>query len=359
MAGRSRYKLRSGGRQGSACLFALLAWIVCAAPVQAEVGVGFFIENDFFGVARGDIKDRYYSNGFALSFRRNEEDVARFSKKLASRLFGDPQFEDTDDVFGPGGMRVTEVFSVAHSFFTPEDISIAEPQPDDHPYAGWLRGTYDLVAQHGTVIDSAQISLGLVGPAAQGKQLQRAWHNLIEDADPQGWDNQINNEPIVQAVWQRKWKSYNLFEDVRLGAFGFDMGIRPVTEVNLGNAFINGSLGTEIRIGNDLPGTFGAPRLGPAAPFTGFLNRKDRLVTWSVFAGTQLRLVRRNLFIEGNSFSGTPDLDIRPWVHDITAGFAIQVGHLEISYAIVVRSKEFDGQSGRHHFGMIGVTTTF
>ncbi|MGF1454796.1 MAG: lipid A deacylase LpxR family protein [Alphaproteobacteria bacterium] len=333
--------------QAFAALFGVAA-LGMPGSSEAEVGLGFVIENDFFGVPRGDISDRYYSNGFVFTYRRSGEDASGFSTRLVDRLFGADETAHTLEAFGIG-----------QSFFTPEDLTVADPQPQDHPYAGWLRLTYDLAVHDGHTIDSAQISLGVVGPLAAGRQLQRFWHDMIQDVDPQGWDNQLGNEPVLQAIWQRKWKPYTLFTGARLGDIRFGGDIRPVTDVNLGNAFVNGGVGGEIRIGNDLEGTFGAPRLGPAAPFSGFSQSTEDGLNWSIFAGASARVVGRNLFVEGNTFRDSLGQDARLFVNDVSAGVSLQLGHAELAYSFVTRSEEFNRQRGRHYFGLIGLTTSF
>src|SRR3546814_21189367 len=84
--------------------------------------------------------------------------------------------------------------------YTPSDITVADPDPEDQPYAGWLYGTAglinDLATGEGTRTQtSVQLSLGVVGPAALGEQVQKALHTVIDSPEPQGWDHPLRNEP--------------------------------------------------------------------------------------------------------------------------------------------------------------------
>ncbi len=345
-----------GLRRGAALSFGLWAMALVLAPSVSLAGAGvrFITENDFYTHIQGEVTDRYYSSSLILSYARNGADTSRFARRLADRLFG-PE----EDQPGAPPRYIDEAFGVSHAFFTPENLRIAEPQPLDHPYGGLLRGTYDLTIRHNGMIDSVQMSLGMAGPASAARQVQIFWHDFIDDVDPQGWANQVENEPVLQGTWQRKWDRFILVDDADVLNARVESDLRPVSQVSIGNAFLNGSIGIEWRIGNDLARGFGAPRIGPDAPSTGYLELTDRLISWYAFAAADIRATGRNLFIQGNTFRDSLGRDIEHFTNDLRAGVAVQVRSLEISYAFVSRSEEFDTQDGRHNFGFIGIATSF
>ncbi len=316
-----------------------------AGPAQADRSLSVTVENDFFGFLGGGSTDRYYSSGVAVRFGRGGPDASRFAERLAHGLFGNA---------GSREGRVNETFGLAHSFFTPDNIALSDLQADEHPYAGYLRLSYEWALQQRETIDVAQVAVGVVGPWAQAAHVQSFWHSVVGSVEPQGWSTQLRNEPVVQFTWLRKWHRAVLLDGPDL-----ELDLRPVTTVSLGNALIDGSAGLEIRLGRGLGETFGAPRSGPQAPGSGFFEETGRQVRWSIFAGVDGRAVGRNLFVEGNSFRDGPGRPLERFVNDIRLGAQVQVRGVEFTYTFVARSREFDTQEGRHRFGLLKVAKRF
>ncbi len=323
-----------------------------SAPARADRAISVQVENDFLGFLNGDLTDRYYSNGFSISLHRGGPDSSAFARRLGATLFpADPE---------DAGARVWETFGLHHSFFTPDNISDPDPQPLTHPYAGYLRASYDIIRRRGETIDLARLSLGVVGPAALAQTIQTAWHDVIDSARPEGGAHQLRNEPVLQILWQRKGPRLVLLDGTgRDGGGPFDLDLRPVASFSLGNAFINGALGLEARFGQGLGNDFGPSRPGPDGPSTGFPERRTDRISWYVFAGADIRAVGRNLFIEGNSFRDGPGRPVERFVHDTRAGVTLSVKDWAVSFSHVSRSGEFDTQQGRHTFGVLSVTKRF
>ena len=81
-------------------------------------------ENDMFGSGT----DRNYSNGVRIEHVSGADNVHPGLKWVAARL---PwiDVERTD---------LRQGFGLSHAIFTPEDITLTDPNPLDRPYAGWL-----------------------------------------------------------------------------------------------------------------------------------------------------------------------------------------------------------------------------
>src|SRR3546814_10706131 len=114
--------------------------------------------------------------------------------------------------------------------YTPEDTAARDLLVDDRPYAGWLYGAISVHAETradapGTepdTLDTVELQLGMVGPYAFGEEVQNAFHRLIDVAEAQGWDNQLDNEPGVMLIGERRWRSTplaigGLSADVEIG----------------------------------------------------------------------------------------------------------------------------------------------
>src|SRR6478672_9374355 len=112
-------------------------------------------------------------------------------------------------------------------------------------------------------LDTLQLDLGLVGPAAGGEFVQNNFHRLIGVATANGWANQLNNEPTIGLTFERRWRTDHavVFEDPKL-----EYDIVPRLGFALGNAATYASAGGTLRIGKDLQDDFGPTRARPALP---------------------------------------------------------------------------------------------
>ncbi len=58
-----------------------------------------------------------------------------------------------------------------------------------------------------TRLDTLQLDLGVIGPAAGGEFVQNNFHNLIGVDPAYGWGNQLHNEPTVGLTFERRWRT--------------------------------------------------------------------------------------------------------------------------------------------------------
>jgi hypothetical protein len=71
-------------------------------------------------------------------------------------------------------------------------------------------------------------------------------------------------------------------------------------------------------------------------------------------------MVAHNLFLDGNTFEGSPSVDERPGVADFVGGVSLFWGRaVKLDFAITERTKEFYGQHGEDRFGMITLSFCF
>ena len=71
---------------------------------------------------------------------------------------------------------------------------------DDRPYAGVLLVNFGYNARNGDRLRTTQLALGMVGPSAQGKQVQDAVHGVLDDEKFMGWKNQLHDEPVFRLI---------------------------------------------------------------------------------------------------------------------------------------------------------------
>jgi lipid A 3-O-deacylase len=280
--------------------------------------------------------DKHYTQGL------------RISDLLGETLSPDGLWDDAfkivrsvAPVFQPGGTRRIGVF-LGQSIFTPKNLAIRPPDAHDRPYAGWLYAGASLLQETGgQMLENAELNFGIVGPGALGKQVQNDFHQFIGVPQAKGWSSQLQQEFGAVLSYERLWR-LPLVGDNR---FGVD--IVPQLGASVGNIFTYGETGVLLRIGRGLGADYGPIRIRPALSGTDYFDaeRLDDGQGYYFFAGTQGRVVGRNIFLDGNSFRTSPSVSKKNLVGDAQAGFSVLLSkswRLDISVAL--RTEEFHGQ---------------
>jgi len=256
-------------------------------------------------------------------------------------------------VFGAGEAERSRRYALSfgQSFFTPSAIAVNPPDPRDRPYAGWLYLGADLLQDSDRrMLEHLELQLGVVGPAALGKQVQRTWHEWIGATEPEGWDSQLHNEPGIVLSYERKWR-FTL-----AGDRGSGVDLIPELGGSLGNVFTYGEAGAMLRIGRNLQADYGPARIRPALSGTDYFNRDylDGDFGLYGFVGAQGRAVARNIFLDGNSFRSSPSVDKEPLVADLQAGVSLfWRSGMRLDVSVVHRTEEFEHQHGADTFGIV------
>ena len=202
-------------------------------------------------------------------------------------------------------------------------------------------------------LDTLQLDLGLVGPAAGGEFVQNNFHRLIGVATrPTAGPTSCTTSRRIGLTFERRWRT------------GARRGVRrSQARVRL-RAAHGGSLGnveTYASAGGMLAHRQGAAgRFRPAARAAG-LARIGRLhrrgFGWYLFAGADGEAVARNMFLDGNT-DGNSIVHVthRPFVGEAQAGLALLFSGVRISYTQVLRTPEFFERDRWDQFGSINVT---
>lgn len=315
-----------------------------AAHAQLEGGIFSLIdENDLNSNFFGPHQDRHYTHGTKLTWLAPDD----YWPQTTAWLNQIPQWGIHDAVGKIG-------FTLGQSMFTPQNILTTTPLTSDRPYAGWLyagmvferRGT---LTPRIAVLESFELDLGLVGPDAFAGEVQRAIHRWRFPEDiPQGWNNQIRNEPALLLKYGRLWR----WSPTATTAKYFDF--IPRAGFNLGNVNISGTVGITTRVGWNLPDDFGVQIIdSPSAVNGGGSERKNNFSVYA-FAGADGRLVGRDITLDGNSWRTSQSVKKYDWVNDLSWGIAVQpCAHFELSWVQVTRSKQFSGQQNKDVFGSL------
>ncbi len=301
------------------------------------------VENDSLGVAG---TDKNYTSGVRLGYLDVNADLPDIAYTL-DRVIPTFGINETSSVF----------YSLGQNIYTPQNIQSREQDPDDRPWAAHLYGSIGLVTVTDNHLDEIELGVGIVGPAALGEQAQKFVHTHIttDSPTPRGWSNQLNHEPTLSLGWQRRFPDY-----WSIDAGGLSLGASPYYGATVGNVHTFADVGFSLRLTpDDDLWQDGPVRVKPGLPGTGYFDRPDDGWSWYLFAGLEGRAVARNIFLDGNTFSNSHSVDKKVFVADANAGLALTYDRYRMSYTMVYRTKEFEGQDDPGVFGALSFGVRF
>jgi lipid A 3-O-deacylase len=186
-------------------------------------------DNDFLNV-RGQGTDDAYTNGTRIDYF--------YMPRRPARWFVDKHLPKAGDssvnVYGWG---------ITQLMYTPDDISSADYQPNDYPWAGELFVTHSLYSYNPVKKYDLQTELvaGVIGPAALAGEMQALVHHIIHYTHPMGWPHQFRNDVLL---------NINFTAEKQLAAWGSAVEIIGGGQV-FGGTMLNGmALYPLIRIGH-------------------------------------------------------------------------------------------------------------
>jgi len=153
--------------------------------------------------------------------------------------------------------------------------------------------------------------------------------------------SQLQQEFGAVLSYERLWR-LPIVGDNR---FGVD--IVPQFGASVGNIYTYGETGVLLRIGRGLGADYGPVRVRPALSGTDYFDADglDEGRGYYFFAGTQGRVVGRNIFLDGNSFRTSPSVSKKNLVGDAQAGFSVLWSKsLRLDISVALRTEEFHGQ---------------
>ena len=140
--------------------------------------IRYSYDNDFFTAT-----DQYYTQGMLLEWVNPV-----FKKSPLSKL-----------LIHPKNFQTTFGIAVEHLAYTPTSIRHTEIIYHDRPFAACLFYNAFAIAKNkerGQRITS-KFSMGVIGPAAGGEEMQTSIHRWLKNITPLGWSNQVANDVII------------------------------------------------------------------------------------------------------------------------------------------------------------------
>lgn len=316
------------------CLLVLICTVAASLSAAEEPAVpkqsafSFRWENDTFGNT-----DATYTNGISFSLTR----------------LGKGPLGGVWELGGVAGGQKSTVYELTQFQFTPSDLSSSSPAPNDRPYAGLTYLACMSHLQQEESLQSLKLLAGVIGPASGAGEVQNFTHRLLNQRISRGWSHQLKNEPIVNLLYEYRFR-YRLTPEH--AAFGVEL--IPMAGGFLGNYLIQAQSELLFRIGYHLPDDFGATSLRGIGylPLPGLAATAP---TWgvNVYARGGANLVARNMTLDGNTFAHSQSADKRQFVPMVEAGVALWNRRFMTTASFQIWGDEFNGQPVQEGYGSI------
>ncbi len=289
--------------------------------VSATNYLRFNYENDFFTGT-----DYYYSQGITIEYANPVLKKNPINKLLLFSQHDKSKYGISFNIFG----------------YTPTTIESDEVLLNDRPFqANMLSKSFVLN------IDSikkqriaSSVSVGIMGPAALGKEIQTVIHKQTGDAIPKGWQHQIKNDIIL---------NYQLNYEKAIVRAGSNLLVNGIAEAKAGT--LHNKLSSGI---NFIAGSFTDPySFSPAKKKLNFYLYGQGLITFVGYDAT----------MQGGLFN-------RKSVHKILAnefervvfradmGIMLNIKKIYLSYSQSYLSKEFK-KGLDHSWGGLSLAVAF
>ena len=194
-----------------------------------------------------------HSFGDAHSFTMENDYLTGTDKHYTNGLFYTYMSDDASipSILDIGNASQKNVaFSISQLMYTPEDLSVAEKQLDDGPYAGYLRLDYLIFQSTSNYFHEIGFNIGAVGPISYAEESQKFVHKISGNREPEGWDNQLENHLTAGVAYHFGIKTNKI--DILDHKFDWLANIR----FDRGNFYAGNLIGTTLRFGRDLPDNF-------------------------------------------------------------------------------------------------------
>ncbi len=297
----------------------LLSNIVTAQKKERNNTLQFlriYEDNDFLDL-RGSGTDRYYSNGLRIDLFYTKKNQPKFPSNILMHL------KDADNaLYGYG---------VTQTMYTPLDISRKEIQVGDRPYAGILHLNHLVITSNSKKNERllSEINVGITGNLSLAKETQTIIHKWIDYQKPNGWDNQIKTDLLLNYYLQYEKLILKPSEkldviggfDTNIGTMRTDFGLSLLIKLGNSNNYFN-------NVNTD--------------------NAKKNKLLAHIYCRPIVRAVMYNTTLEGGFFTGRSS----PYVLENSQlkriylqyeyGFVLSYKRFEVSVNEKIRTAEFE-----------------
>lgn len=292
-------------------IISLLLASTAARSVENDQWLSLTFDNDIF---LGD--DSGYTNGIFFSGFNDYEDEFHEQRSVLLKplLWTMPSLQSVD--------RQAAAFTFGQMLGTPNDISLADPPLDEPPYAALLFFSKSFVQVASDYADQITTTIGIVGPAALGKQAQTVVHRITGSEPPMGWDTQIGDELVFSFSRGRMWRNWV--------SAGGNADFLSVATADIGTFHTGFSGKFYLRYGRGLKRSFATALLSD--------NRVSNPISvetgWYVYAGLSAGSRLRMILLDGNTFKNSRSVDYKREFLGATVGATYAWSRAGLSFAI-------------------------
>lgn len=189
--------------------------LVSFRDINSDSYFRFNYENDFFAAT-----DEYYTQGYTIEFVSPS-----LKKNPVNYLF-----------FKPNKFSFRYGLSIEHIGFTPKSYVPEEIQFGDRPFSSaiFLKSFSIATNTNSGIRFSQSLSIGIIGPAALGKEMQVEIHKATGNKIPGGWNNQIQNDLVL---------NYSVDYEKQIVRYRNLFSLQTNTTFQVGTLFTNASMG--------------------------------------------------------------------------------------------------------------------
>jgi len=214
------------------------------------------------------------------------------------------------------GLYYRESWSFGQNMQTPDEIENPDIILNDVPYMGMIGWQNSFVAFNDQSLTSFGWMIGAVGENSFAEEVQEAVHNLTDAEDPEGWEHQLDNEPILSLLYTKKkklWRKPN-FD----GAIAFNAAAS--------NFISYGELGLEMRFGRMPEGFAYVPdAIGRGLHYHAMLPAKEESFFYGTLivrgTGFAVHMLREgNTFVDDNEWTENNVLEPKDFTAQVFAG---------------------------------------
>ena len=280
-------------------------------PAKTENYFSLHYDNDFFSHT-----DRYYTQGILITLIHplvSHSPISRLLIRLDKQALNYYGLHLEQDVFTPISIRHEGIFY------------------GERPYAAVFFASHSLtsISSMKHLLIRSSLDLGVVGPAAEGEQEQKAIHKAINNLQPLGWQYQISNNAVVnynvkveKGFWNKKHVELMGSGTLRLGTLYTDVGAGLYARLGVFSPYFN-NLGLEN-------------------------NPSKRSNKFKIYAIARLntRLVGYNATLQGglintSSIYTLSSAEVSRFVLDCQGGLVVAYKRLSLEYSKVYITPEF------------------
>jgi lipid A 3-O-deacylase len=318
----------------------------------------FLAENDVLYLGGRNNTDQHYTNGVQAVWT-----TLWWPKLLQGAGWWPAQACDQRYIDRPPAACGAVSVGLGQTMYTPRDLQRGDTIYDDRPFVGlaYATGSLHILRDRHTIGLDAQIGVIGSAAAAQYTQSMAHWWWAPGAVLPQGWKNQLSNQPAVDLGARY---SYTLATPELLN--GFTLDATPRVRVQFGNVTGAARAGVRVRGGWNMPREFTFGRIGTTGVRP--LRAAARwLAAGSYYAVAEWeeRAVGWNTLVTGGAMDGTAwrdNLRLQSRGRDLLWGGSVRFGGVTITQQWVRRSPEFTSRTGSdaerldHRFGITTVS---